>query len=71
MTAEKLDIMVKAMRTKNNKLNTRIDVENMLFCLYKGLKAIGRNELASELIELYADIDSIDTNELVKMGTFK
>lgn len=71
MKAKELDTMVKAMRTKYNKVDTRMDVENTLYYLYKGLYAIGRYEIADKLLELYTEIDSIDTNELIKMGTFK
>ena len=71
MTAKQLDTMVNAMRSKYNKINSRMDVEDALFYLYKGLNAIGRIELADTLLELYTEIDSIDTNELVKIGTFK
>lgn len=71
MNAKELDIMVKAMRTKYHKVTRRIDVIDTIYYLYKGLSAIGRNELAQKLLELYTEIDSIDTNELIKMGTFK
>lgn len=70
MTAKEFDKMVNAMRTKYHKVNTRMDVENTLFYLYKGLYAIGRYEIADTLLELYTEIDSIDTDELVKLGTF-
>ena len=71
MTAKELDIMVNAMRSKRNKINSRMDVEDAVFYLYKGLYAIGRYKIADKLLELYTEIDSIDTNELIKMGTFK
>lgn len=71
MTAKELDTMVNAMRTKYHDVNTRKEVIDTLFYLYKGLRAIERNELAEKLVELYAEIDSIDTSEIVKMGTFR
>ena len=71
MTAEELDKMVNAMRTKYNKVEMRTDVTDMLYYLCKGLTAIGKNELAEELDELCGEIDSIDTGEIVKIGTFK
>lgn len=71
MTAKELDTMVKAMRNKRNTLDMRIDVQATLFYLHKGLSAIGRTELADELARLYTEIDNVDTDELVKLGTFK
>lgn len=71
MTAKELNTMVNAMRTKYNEVKTRSDVTDKIFYLYKGLKAIGRDKLAQELIELYAEIDGINTDEIVKLGTFK
>ena len=71
MTVKELDTMVKAMRTKYNKVNSRTDLEDDIYYLKIGLIAIGRNELAEQLAELYEEIDSIDTNEIVKLGTFR
>lgn len=70
MTAEKLDTMVKTMRSYK-KIERRIDVLDDIYILYKGLKAIKKDDIARKLIELYEEIDMIDTNEVVKMGTFK
>lgn len=71
MTAKELDTMVNAMRSKNNEINTRMDVTDTLYYLQKGLNAIGRTELAESLVELYTEIDGIDTGEIVKIGTFR
>lgn len=71
MTAKELDTMVNAMRSKNNEINTRMDVTDTLYYLQKGLNAIGRTELAESLVELYTEIDGIDTVEIVKIGTFR
>lgn len=71
MTAKQLDKMVNTMRSPRNKINSRIDIEDTIYNLYKGLYAIGRYEIADELLELYTEIDGIDTNEIVKLGTFK
>ena len=71
MTAKELDTMVNAMRSKNNEINTRMDVTDTLYYLQKGLHAIGRTELAESLVELYTEIDGIDTGEIVKIGTFR
>ncbi len=71
MTAKQLDKMVNAMRSTRNKINSRMDVEDAIYNLYKGLYAIERNEVADKLLELYTEIDSIDTNEIVKLGTFR
>lgn len=71
MQAEELDKMVNAMRTKYHKVNTRTDITDTLYYLHKGLKAIERNELAEKILELYTEIDGIDTNEIVKIGTFR
>lgn len=71
MTAEKLDIMVNAMRNNYNKINTRMDITNNLLNLCKGLYAIERKELAEELLKLYLEIDDIPTEEIIKIGTFR
>lgn len=71
MTAKELDTMVNAMRTKRNKIIRRMDVTDSIYYLYIGLREIGRNELATELLELYMEIDGIDTDEVIKMGTFR
>lgn len=69
MTAKELDTMVRIIR-KNNKIETRMDVLDLLYYLQKGIRAIGKKELAENLIELYTEIDSIDTPEIIKIGTF-
>ena len=71
MTAKELDTMVNAMRTQYHKVNMRTDVTDPIFYLWKGLHAIGRDDLAEKLNELYAEIDGIDTSEIVKIGTFR
>lgn len=71
MKAKELDTMVNAMRSRKNKFNARVDVTDTIWYLEKGLRAIGRNELADELIKLYEEIEIIDTNEIVKIGTFR
>ena len=71
MTAKELDTMVKAMRTRYHKVDSRTDVSNAIFYLMKGLRAIERNDLVGKLNELYSEIDSIDTDELVQLGTFR
>lgn len=70
MTAKEFDTMVKAMRTRYHKVDRRTDITNEIFYLQKGLCAIGRNDLAEQLAKLYTEIDSIDTSELIKIGTF-
>ena len=71
MTAKELDVMVNAMRTKHNKVESRMRLEDSIFYLSKGLRAIGRNELSEALDELYSEIDVIDTDELIGVGTFR
>lgn len=71
MTAKELDKMVKAMRTKYNKVETRADLQNTIWCLYKGLFAINRKDVAEELIRLYEEIDKISTVSIMELGTFK
>ena len=61
MTAKELDIMVNAMRAKYPKINSRLGITDK----------IGRVELALELSKLYYEIEEIDTDEIVKLGTFK
>lgn len=71
MTAKELDTMVNAMRTKYNKVESRLRLEDPIYYLSKGLRAIGRNELAEELDKLYAEIDEVDSSELIEIGTFR
>lgn len=71
MDAKVLDIMVKAMRTKYNRFESRTDVTEPLLCLYNGLHAIHRDDLANELIKLYEEIESVETNDIVRIGTFR
>lgn len=70
MAAKELDTMVNAMRTKHHQVNTRAELTDAIFYLYKGLKAIEKNDLVDELVALYTEIDGIDTNEIIKMKTF-
>lgn len=70
MTAKELDVMINTMRNQRNKINSRMDIEDTLYYLYKGLYAIGKYEIADKLLELYTEIDSIDTDEIIKLGTF-
>ena len=70
MLAKELDIMVNAMRTNYYGVNSRSELQNDIWHLYEGLKAIGREELANELHKLYFEIEDIDTTELVKLRTF-
>lgn len=71
MTANEFNTMVNAMRTRHNNIESRMNVTDSIFYLQKGLCSIGRNDLAEKLAELYTEIDSIDTSELVKIGTFR
>ena len=70
MLAKELDIMVNAMRTNYYGVNSRSVLQNDIWHLYEGLKAIGREELANELHKLYFEIEDIDTEELVELRTF-
>lgn len=71
MTAKELDTMVNAMRTKHNSVDSRMDLEDVIWYLSKGIQAIGREKLARALLELYTEIDGVDTGEIIKIGTFK
>lgn len=71
MTTQELNTMVLAMRTRYNLVETRMDVTDPLYYLSKGLHAIGRNELAAELMDLCYEINNIETREIVKIGTFR
>lgn len=71
MTAKEFDTMVKGMRTRYNTFESRGDVQDTIWYLRKGLIAIKRNDLADELMKLYGEVDTIDTLEIMEMGTFK
>lgn len=70
MTTKELDTMVKAMRNYK-KVERRLDVLDDIYVLYRGFHSINRNDIAKKLLDLYEEIDNIDTSELIKMGTFK
>lgn len=71
MNAKELDIMVNAMRTGLDNIKSRMDVTNIIFYLAKGLNRIDKKDLAMMLADLYYEIDGIDTDEIVKLETFK
>lgn len=71
MTALEFDKMTKAMRRCGHELKTRADAEEPAYMLYRGLQAIGRTELADELWELYNEMESMDSAEIIKCGTFR
>ena len=71
MNAKELDTMVNAMRTHRHKVNSRSEITDSIYYLWRGLRAIDRDELAEKLLELYTEIDGVDTSELVKFGTFR
>ena len=70
MTTKELDTMVKTMRNYK-KVERRLDVLDDIYVLYRGFHSINRNDIAKKLLDLYEEIDNIDTSELIKMGTFK
>lgn len=70
MTTKELKTMVNTMREHNSIIDTRCDIENIIYSLYIGLLTIGRKELAIQLWKLYCEIDNIDTEEIVKMEIF-
>lgn len=71
MNTKELDIMVNAMRTGLDNIKSRMDITNIIFYLAKGLNRIDKKDLAMMLVDLYYEIDGIDTDEIVKLGTFK
>ena len=70
MTAKELDTLVKNMKPSRFKITSRMDIEHLLYCLQRGLRAIEYNELAGMLVDLFMEIDSIETTDIVEMGTF-
>lgn len=70
MTTKELDTMVKTMRNYK-KVERRLDVLDDIYVLYRGFHSINRDDIAEKLLDLYEEIDNIDTSELIKMGTFK
>lgn len=70
MTAKELDTMVRTMREYGAEIKSRSDVEQYAYCLRRGLMAIKRNDLADQLWQLYDEMDSIETLELMDLKTF-
>ena len=71
MTAKELDTMTNAMRSRSHHIESRMDLEDNVYYLVKGLRAIKRNKLADELIKLMYEIDDVPTSEVVAIGTFR
>ena len=71
MTAKELDIMVNEMRSKTNPITSRMNLENNIYYLIKGFRAIKRNDLVEKLDEVLSEIDNVPTDELMKIGTFR
>lgn len=69
MTAKELDKMVSRMR-EYGKFNSRLEVENYIVNLLYGMIAIEKFDVANELSNLINEIESIDTEELARIGTF-
>ena len=69
MTVEMFNEMVWEMR-KYRKFSSRIEVEKYIYDLSQAARKIGRIELANQLCDLVDEIENIDTEELVKIGTF-
>ena len=70
MTAQELDTMVKEMRNRHATINSRMDLGNYPYYLSLGLKAIGRYDLANQLSKLYDEIETVETSDLMEVGTF-
>lgn len=71
MTAMEMDIMTMEMINRGAEIPTRSDLDNYAYYLMCGLNAIGRRELANQLQNLYDEMESISTDEVYKMGTFR
>ena len=71
MTATEMDRMTKAMRSCGAEIPARSDLDNYAYYLMCGLNAIGRRELANQLQNLYDEMESVSTDEVHKMGTFR
>ena len=71
MTATEMDRMTKAMRSCGAEIPTRADLDYYAYYLMCGLNAIGRRELAEQLRELYDEMESVSTDEVHKIGTFR
>lgn len=70
MTAKELDTMVRAMRDCGFAVETRIKAEDPVYMLCKGLRAIGRDGLVSELWKLLDEMENVDSSDICKEGTF-
>lgn len=71
MTAQEIDRMTREMRRRGAKILQRSDLDNYAYYLMRGLRAIGRTNLAEQLQELYDEMESVDTNEIYENATFK
>lgn len=71
MTAQEMDRMTAEMRYRGAKILQRSDLDNYAYYLMCGLREIGRRELANQLQELYDEMESVNTGEIFKVGTFR
>ena len=70
MTAQEMDKMTMRMR-RYATIKERSDLDNYVYVLAKGLREIGRDELAEELEALYDEMETVNTDEIIKIGTFR
>lgn len=71
MTAKELDTMTRAMRDCGHAIKNRTEAEEPVYMLCKGLRAIGRDDLVSELWKLYDEMENVDSSDICKEGTFR
>lgn len=69
MTAKELDKLVKELRNYFH-VETRMELETKLGRLAYCFGSIGKHDFVEELEKLITEIDSINTEDIVEIGTF-
>ena len=73
MTAQTLDTVVREYRAKKYNaidMTSRLSVEDALSFTARLAQENGQNDLCTDIIKLMTEVDRIDTDDLVKVGTF-
>lgn len=71
MNAEDIDIMTKEMRRHGVDIPSRSALDIYVYHLYTACKAIGRTDISDRLLELYEEMENVDTNDVYEIGTFR
>lgn len=70
MKPKTLGKIVNRLNSKGYEINSRIDIENMIWDLAEALEDTSHDHIIRNLKSLYEEIDAIDTYDLIKAEVF-